>query len=345
MNELERYADVFSGIEPWSGVVPPGYLVDFLGALTDARFRAWSGLDPAIVGGKHVRTRLPVIEDGEEWFEAVNWVEAAREARRRFVMVTLGACYGVQAVGSCLALRRLNPMPFRLVAIEPVPENYEWTMRYMKDNGIDPAAQWLVNAAICDSNAPILFPVGSPGTGAQNCFATNHPSAREFYASEIVKSGRTDEALHNLLIHNTTGLTKDLVPGQDFKAEIKIVSAVTLRDIVSPFDFIDYLESDIQQSEILVFPPFMDVLKRKMRRIHVGTHGRDVHETLHRLFEQNGWDIVFSFEPNSAFSTPLGKFTTNDGVLTVRNPALSNPTFWQKSAARFRRLAGIRQGS
>jgi hypothetical protein len=128
--------------------------------------------------------------------------------------------------------------------------------------------------------------------------------------------------LRNLLIHNTTGLTKDLVPGQNFMAEIKLMSAVTLGDILAPFDRVDYLEADMQQSEIIVFPPFIDLLKRKVRRIHIGTHGKDVHQALHRLFEEHGWDIVFSYEPNSEFTSPLGKFSTNDGVLTVRNPDL-----------------------
>jgi hypothetical protein len=82
------------------------------------------------------------------------------------------------------------------------------------------------------------------------------------------------------------------------------------------------LESDIQQSEILVFPPFIDLLTRKVRRIHIGTHGKDVHQSLHQLFDQNGWDIVFSYEPNAKFDSPLGKFETNDGVLTVKNPTL-----------------------
>ena len=123
-------------------------------------------------------------------------------------------------------------------------------------------------------------------------------------------------------MHNTTGLTKDLVPGHNFMAEIKLMSAVTLADILGPFDHVDYLESDIQQSEILVFPPFIDLLRRKVRRIHIGTHGKDVHRSLHQLFDQSGWDIVFSYEPNTKFDSPLGEFTTNDGVLTVKNPAL-----------------------
>jgi FkbM family methyltransferase len=320
MNDLEKFADAFRGMKPWSGTAPAGYMVDFLGTLTDAQFRVPFGIDPSAVGGQAVTTRLPIIEDGEGWFEMVNWVEAARDARDKYVMITLGACYAAQAVGAYRALQMLNPMPCRLVAVEPEPENCQWIRRHMRDNGIDPDDHWLVPHAISDKNDPVLFPVGSPGTGAQNCVSTNERTSREIYAREIVAAGRVEDALRNLLVHNTTGLTKDLVPGQNFMAEIKLVSAVTLGDILGPFDRVDYLESDIQQSEILVIPPFIDLLKRKVRRIHVGTHGKDVHQALHRLFDEHGWDIVFSYEPNSEFTSPLGKFTTNDGILTVKNP-------------------------
>jgi hypothetical protein len=322
MNDLENYADVFRGMRPWSGTVPAGYFVDFLGRLTDARFRASLGIDPAAVTGGPVTTRLPVIEDGEEWFEPVNWVEAAKEARGRYVMITLGACYAGQAVGAYRALQALNPMPCKLVAVEPEPGNCQWVCRHMWDNGIDPEDHWVLPLAVSDRNDPVLFPIGSPGTGAQNCVSTNEPKSRDIYANELIAAGRAEEALRNIMLHNTTGLTKDLIPGQNFMAEIKLVSAVTLADILRPFDFVDYLESDIQQSEILVFPPFLDLLKRKVRRIHIGTHGKDIHESLRQLFQQNGWDIIFSYEPNSKFDSPLGRFETNDGVLTVRNPAL-----------------------
>ncbi len=322
MNKLQDYANVFDGVKPWAGQVPKGYLVDFLGTLTDAKFRVMFGIDPATTGGDYQQTRLPTIEDGEGWFEAANWILAARDARDRYVMATLGACYGAQAVGSCRALQLLNPMPYKLVAVEPEPENYEWTRRHMRDNGIDPDEQWIVKSAISARNDPVLFPVGSPGTGAQNCLATNEEFSRKTYADEIIAAGRADQTLRNLMTTNSTGITKNLVPGENFPAEIKLVSAVTLQDVLSPFDVVDYLESDIQQSEILVFPPFMKLVKRKVRRVHIGTHGREVHDTLLELFDKDGWEIVFNYEPNSQFTSPLGKFSTNDGVLTARNPAI-----------------------
>lgn len=322
VSKLQDFANVFDGIKPWAGKVLKGYMVDFLGILTDAKFREMFGVNPATAGGTDVETRLPTIEDGEGWFEAANWMLAARAARDRFVMVTLGACYGAQAVGSCRAMQLLNPMPYKLVAVEPEPDNYEWTRRHMRDNGIDPDDQWLVKSAISARNDPVLFPIGSPGSGAQNCVATNEDSSRRIYANEIIRAGRATEVLRNLMTTNSTGITKDLVPGENFPAEIKMVSAITLQDILSPFDVVDYVESDIQQSEILVFPPYMTLLKRKVRRVHIGTHGREVHSTLLQLFERDGWDIVFNYEPNSTFSTSLGKFSTNDGVLTAVNPDL-----------------------
>jgi hypothetical protein len=117
-------------------------------------------------------------------------------------------------------------------------------------------------------------------------------------------------------------MTKSLTGDGRFNAEIKLVSAVTLEDVLGPFDRVDFVEADIQQSEIIVFPPFMDLLKKKVRRIHVGTHGADVHEELAGLFRRDGWEIVFDYAPNAQFKTPYGDFSTNDGVLTVRNPQL-----------------------
>jgi hypothetical protein len=253
----------------------------------------------------------------------VNQVEAAREASGRFVMVSLGACYGCQAIGSYLALKALNPMPCKLVAVEPEPTNLQRMADQFRSNGLDPEDHWLIGAALSDSNAPVLFPVGSPGSGAQNCFSTNHTDARQHYVRELSRDGRTDDALRNLLLSNSTGININLAPGHDMPAEIKMVSAVTLRDVLGPFDFVDYVESDIQQSEVVVFPPFMSVLKDKVRRVHIGTHGEDVHTMLRDLFVAEGWDIIFDYAPNGTFETPLGtSFLTDDGVLTARNPRL-----------------------
>ena len=325
MNRLEDYADIFAAIEPWAGFVPRGYDVDFLGTLTDFKVHVLSGIDPDTVGGIHRRTAAPVIGtggNGEGWFEAVNWITSVRSACDRYVMISLGAHYGAQLVGAHRALRLLNPMPCKLVAVEPVPENCDWMAQHMRINRIDPDQHWLVPMAIGDRNDPVYFPVGGPGTGANNSYATNEMAARIQYADTLIREGRAEDALRDLIMHNTTGLYRDLLPGHNVIAEIKLLSCVTLQDLLGPFDRVDYLESDIQQSEILVFPPFVDLLRRKVRRIHIGTHGADVHGALHALFADHGWNIVFSYAPNAVHDSALGPFALNDGILTVVNPDL-----------------------
>jgi hypothetical protein len=337
MNELEKFRDAFAGIAPWAGETPAAHAVDFLGTLTDITFPAVFTGDPMSIGGKYVETALPSLDDthpddnadiwqwrGEGWFEAVNWFEAAREAHGEFVMLTLGAWYGSQAVGCYRALQLVKPMPCRLVAVEPMADNVALIERHFRTNGIDPDAHWIVPMAVNDSVDPVLFPVAPHAMGPQNCFSTNERASRESFCREIIATGKAEAALSSLLLHNSTGIT---IPGKSAKgdplqAEVKYVGATTLNLLLGPFARVDYLEADIQQSETRAFPPFVDLLKRKVRRIHIGTHGRDAHWMLHDLFAGNGWDIVFSYEPDATHQTALGTFTTTDGILTVHNPNL-----------------------
>lgn len=324
-NDLRPFADVFNEITPWAGIVPDGFEVDFLGTLISKQFLQPSERDPNIVGGAHLQTQRPALGgggNGERWFEAVSWIQAAREAQNRFVVITLGALYGYQAVASYRALQQLNPMPCTLVAVEPDPENMAWVRRHMRDNGIDPDRQWLLQAAIAPSNHPAFFPIGSPGSGAQNCISSNEEIARRTYLERFVAHGQTEEALKNLLLENSTGLQKDLIEGKNLFAEIKLVSTITLQDVLGPLERVDLLESDIQESEIVVFPPCLDLLKRKVHRMHIGTHGKDVHRYLLKMFHDDGWRIIFAFEPESLHESAFGPFSTNDGVLSILNPAV-----------------------
>ena len=151
-------------------------------------------------------------------------------------------------------------------------------------------------------NDPVLFPIGSPGTGAQNCVATNEDLSRAVYAKEIIAAGRSNETLLNIMTTNSTGIMKELVPGENFPAEIKIVSAVTLRDVLGPFDVVDTWSLTFSSPRSWCFR-LMDLVKRKVRRVHIGTHGDDVHSTLLGLFQKDGWEIVFNYAPNAISHT------------------------------------------
>lgn len=324
INRMEEFADFFAGIEPWKGHVPKGFMVDFSGTLTDASFRTMWGIDPATTGDSYHETRLPEFpKDEEGWFEAFNWVAAAREAKDRFVMLTLGACYGAQAVGSYRMLMQLNPMPCKLVAVEADPGNVAWIKKNFRDNGIDPDDHWIVSAALNETGDPVLFPVGAPGWGAGACAWTNDPIQRERLAAGVIGTGSADDAIESILTEHRTGIKVPLTPGEDSPVvELRYTSAVTLNDLLAPFDRVDYVEADLQHSEVIVFPASVEQLQRKVRRVHIGTHSEQGHRQLHRLFQQMRWEIIFSFEPLKNHQTSLGEFCINDGVLSVVNPAL-----------------------
>jgi FkbM family methyltransferase len=269
--EIERLLEL---IAPWSGDVPPGYAVDFLGILIDGNF-LWNEADP--FGGHHVSTTRPTVANyGEGWFEVADWLASAHEARGRYVAISLGAAFGRQLVGAWKAVQALNPLPTLLVAVEPVPENCAWMRSHMVTNGIDPDDHWIIEAAIAADNQPVLFPVGAPGSGRNSCVEINAEPFRRTAMELLRRDGTCERVLENILLYNSTGIVRDL--GFGLNGEIKFVSAVTLRDVLTPIDRVDLLEVDIQRSEAEILSPAMDLVSRKVRRVHVGTHGSDVHD-------------------------------------------------------------------
>jgi hypothetical protein len=82
--DLEAQRNIFDGITPWSGMVKYGYAPTFLGTMIDNEFRKLWFNDDNQAPERFVSTTLPTVGDGELsefWFEAANWVLAAREAK------------------------------------------------------------------------------------------------------------------------------------------------------------------------------------------------------------------------------------------------------------------------
>ena len=324
----DRFVEIdtmLSKVTPWAGHVPDGYATDFLGILRDEKF-LWNDnflrndMRPSTPGGGYV-TELPTLATfGETYFEIADWFYSALDASDRYVVVSLGAAYGSQLVGAWKALQAVNPMPAHLVAVEPVPANCEWTRKHMLDNGINPDEHSIIQAALGADNEPILFPIGAPGTGVTSAIGVNSASSRQVYLNLFQQSNQSERILRNILLFNSTGVSQEL--GLGYVGELKFVSALTLRDVLSPFDRIDLLEVDIQRSELDVIAPCFDTVNRKVRRVHIGTHGRDIHAALRALFSNAGWQIVFDYAPDSRHQTERGVLELGDGILSARNPAV-----------------------
>jgi hypothetical protein len=289
MNDLEPYRRLFDAVRPWRGDVPRGFRADFLGMLTDLRFTVSGSRPPPSAIAEHCRATAPCIDapsrdSAKFWFEAANWVLAAMDARHDYVMVTLASPFGYQAVGSYRAIQQINPMACKLAVIDPDQRNIAYARKHFRDNGIDPEDHWFLQGAISGDNVPLFLPMGMSGSGIQGMPI----EGREAYARDVL-------------------------------SDTRLVSAFTLRNVLGPFERVDYIAADVGESEIAAFPPFICLLKRIVRRIHINTKGKRVHRSLYSLFSNNGWRILFSYPPNSAHESALGSFQTNDGVLTVTN--------------------------
>jgi len=323
VNDIERHRERLQELGPFVGYVPRGFTVDFLGRLTDERFNTIRNFNPDEVGGGNVAMRPPDPTMGEGFFEAAAWLDSAREARGSYTMITLGACYGAQAVGAYMTLQRTNPMPARLVAVEAEPTNFTWMHKHFNDNGIDPGQHWLLNCAVSDTNKPVFFPVGSPGAGVNNCISTNEEASRKIFAKQLSEGPNTTKVIYDLLVEGKTGIEVFQPPGSQYLTVVELISAVTLENILAPLHHVDLLEADMQCSEAVVFPPSMETIKRKVKLLHVGTHGADIHTMLLREFVNHGFEIIFDYKPFTHHDTLWGSFDVNDGIITARNLALA----------------------
>ncbi len=309
--EATYLSAVLPTLTPWSGHLNAGRGCNFLGVLTP--------FDPA--GNqppRYVTKKLPTIADGEGFAEWVSTSRAITRAKERFTMVSLGAHYGGPLVNAVHLLRAMRPMPYRLVGVEGDPHMCAMVAEHFADNEVDIADLTLINAVVGGDNKPVIFPCATTRTGA-NAAISSAP-AIDMLVESIKNAGHTEQAFASLLRDGTTGLFATL-NNTDVQAELRLMSSVTLGDILGPLDHVDYLEIDIQSAEYTALPPFIDLMSHRIGWIHLGTHGLDVHDAMGEMFRSHGFRIEIDWSPETAFETPDGSFATQDGVLAVANPA------------------------
>ena len=319
--KLNDLMGVFDGIEPWKGEVPKGRVRTFIGALSP--IEPWDRGRTLPDGTEYQETELPRVTGGEHFFEWVSMLMAIRGAQRSFTMVSLGAHFGGPLVNAALALRKLNPMPCQLVGVEADPNMCAMLEEHFRENGIDPKDHWIINTALSDSNRPVVFPVSELRPGSNS--AVHSDDQRRVLLGMINRSGQSEAILKNIVLEASPRIYLPLDSPEgtpEAAGELRFVSTNTVADIFHPLAFVDYLDIDIQMAEAYVLPPAIEMLNRKVRWLHLGTHGLDIHKSMCEMFVAHGWEILLDFTPGSKFDSVEGPFETCDGVLFAYNPAL-----------------------
>ena len=307
-----------SKIKPFSGTSPAGYKTDFLGVETDLEFvrLVYPQAYEIEKEARAISTRCPGIKTGELYFECGSLLAAIHDAseKEKFYMIELGGGWGSRVVSAHSILKNFkSSIKEFYIVVEAMKEHCGWIRKHMLRNGLDPQLHSIIQAAIWVDNTPKLFPVcaGVLGQGVED----NAPAC--------VRKLNPKEAKESLLTLVKTG---DLGITENFQAkhgsqtrDWAFVSSVTLRDILLPLERVDYMDVDIQGAEEHLISEGADILEEKVKRLHIGTHGLDMHTMLTDMFDSRGWQISAHIPPNGEYSTEWGDFTTSDGILSVVN--------------------------
>lgn len=120
-------------------------------------------------------------------------------------------------------------------------------------------------------------------------------------------------------------------PSSDYGASIYArteefvdVQGYSVAELLERFDRpVDFLHVDIQGAEYEALGSAMAALKKRCKRILIGTHSSDAqHDALHVSFVEDGWRPVLVAPRKSQADIGYGPIPTGDGVLAYENPDL-----------------------
>ena len=101
-----------------------------------------------------------------------------------------------------------------------------------------------------------------------------------------------------------------------------LVEPLALSAVLRSFSVIDLLDLDIQGVEATVLEPELDLLRARVRRLHIATHSAAIEAALRKMFGSRGWIAYRDYALQHTNDTPYGRIAFGDGVQTWINPHL-----------------------
>jgi len=289
----ELWANVLAHFPPQPREAEPNYFVDFLGVRTRVAF-----LPSVYAGFAGTVETVPDSEraglhDGHEW---AGILLAVIDADSRFTCIELGAGWGPFAVGAAAAAARrgIAMENIHLMAVEGAESHVAFIRQHFIDNNLDPTKHRILHAIAGAYDGVAKFPrLADPSLewGGEAVFGQGEDVKRT--------PQRTIEAFDE-------------------------VSCLSLETILAFYDAtVDVIHFDIQGAEAATIASGMNVLDRQVRRIVIGTHGRDIEQQLLELLDGHGWLLEIDAPSRFAQFPPHAISLSQDGVQVWKNPALA----------------------
>lgn len=283
-----------------------GFVTTFAGSCFRREFQ-----DPS--GNREGRYE-PIPPVGEDFFEWISILECIRDAQDDFTMMELGAGYGRWLLNAAAAVKRMRNIPVNLTGVEAEPSHFRWMQLAFEDNGLSPHEYELIEAAVTPNQDKIYFYVRMPDSEQEEMPVS-------WYGQSLINDydfGRIDEMIPD---GEYMGKPTYRLPSNFSVME---VPCVKLSQLLEPVETVDLIDLDVQGAELDVLAEAAGPLNEKVKRVHIGTHGRDIETGLKVLFKTLGWEKLWDFPCFSeGHSTPYGPCDFNDGILSYRNPSFS----------------------
>lgn len=236
------------------------------------------------------------------WFDVVNWItvneqifewvtiaETILRAGDRYVMADLGAGYGRWIVNAALLARRFGRTPY-VIGVEAEDMHFAWREEHLADNQISLPERRLFHAPVTGERQDVAFTIGH---------------SKEWYGQAVLSS-------------------REAGFGDWPNARVEMRRSIVLEDIIGDVPVVDLLDLDIQGMEAEVVTSSIDLIGRRVKRLHIGTHSREIEDTLRRLMTVAGWCPRFDYPcATSNHPTPAGPINFEDGLQSWINPRLA----------------------
>jgi len=286
---------IFERFAAFEGEAPADVHVCYIGDRVRAQFVDW----PLIRTDTTVWPRLPAYD--EEYFEWIDLLEAVDAAGPVFTMLELGAGFGRWSARGALAARQRGKT-VRLGLAEAEPKHLEWLKQHLADNNVSPGDYQVHAAAIAGTRGQATFAVGKITNAGEEWFgqavvdieSAGRPAAGDYYGRPLLDLGG--------------GMTAITVP------------QAPLSDVLADYGMIDLADFDLQGSEADAIEEAIRPLTRQVRRVHIGTHGKDIEVRLRRVLQAAGWVCLRDYSVGRQNDTAFGRITFVDGVQSWINP-------------------------
>jgi FkbM family methyltransferase len=294
---LSINTDVLKTFRPWAGTIPSGYFAYFLGNLTRADYWKFSDEVRKIYDCERYETFSgPSIDDNI--FDWVILLETVASSKDTFVMAALGAGWGRWLVAGALACKQRD-LHCELIGVEAEPDHFAWMNEHFRDNGLDPAAHELIEAAAAGNSGQAWFYFGKPAS---------------WYGQSLIRDPGLKAA---------SGAHETEYEGE----RARLVRTIDLAEITQNHECIDYLHMDIQGAELEVLAAHPNLLQHKVKRVLIGTHSPEIECGLRGLFKDLEWRCEYDIPLYSTVQAGDQRLTLGDGVQVWINPHIVHEPF------------------